>query len=561
MISFCSPQAIVLIKIGLFSNSSIYYFNVHGKRELMNKPSKLSAWEFFQSLGKTFMLPVALLSFSGIMLGIGSSLSSQAVIELLPFLNNTICLFVFTWMSKIGSFGFTFLPVMFAIAIPLGLARQDKGVAAFAGFVGYVVMNLAINFCLTERGIILPNGTVSANAIMGNDLKMILGIQSVDTGILGALFSGVIVYFLHEKYRTIRLPDAFSFFGGVRFVAIITALTMGIIGLTIPFIWPYFAFLIQKLGLFINQAGEYASFIFGTGERLLLPFGLHHILVALIRFTQAGGSIEVCGNNVQGALTIFQAELACPTVSHFSEQATQFLSQGKMPAFLGGLPGAALAMYHTARPENRKKVKGLLLSGVVACMVGGITEPLEFLFLFAFPILYVIHAVLTGLGFMTVALLGVTIGNTDGNLIDFIVFGILQGSKTNWYFIPVLALIWFTVYYFIFRYMIVRFNVKTPGRDINTDSSDNEYQTSSQRQYNATAILAALGGKENIVSLDNCITRLRLVLNDLEKIDEPALKEHGALGVVRLKQNNLQVIIGTQVQSVKDGLDTLIQLP
>lgn len=461
-------------------------------------------------------------------------------------------------MGKVGSFAFSFLPIMFCIAIPLGLARENKGVAAFSGFVGYAVMNLAVNFWLTAKGI-LP--TTDAAILKANNIQNILGIQSIDTGILGAVIVGVIVFLLHERFHNVRLPDALAFFGGTRFVPIITTLVMGIVGLVIPLIWPVFAAGINALGNMINSAGMFGPMIFGTGERLLLPFGLHHILVALIRFTDAGGTMDVCGHSVSGALTIFQAQLSCPTVHGFSESATRFLSQGKMPAFLGGLPGAALAMYHCARPENRHKIKGLLISGVIACVVGGTTEPLEFLFLFVAPVLYVIHALLTGLGFTMMAVLGVTIGNTDGNIIDFVVFGILHGLATKWYMVPVVAAIWFAAYYAIFRFAITRFNIKTPGRDIdNTTSAEKAIAGQVGKSgYNVPAMLAALGGAENIVSLDNCITRLRMSVKDMSLVDSAALKNLRAIGVVQLNQHNLQVVIGPQVQSVKDEMAHLMQ--
>ncbi|QAT08179.1 PTS sugar transporter subunit IIBC [Klebsiella pneumoniae] len=492
---------------------------------------KITLWEFFQQLGKTFMLPVALLSFCGIMLGIGSSLSSHDVLTLLPWLDMPLLQAIFIWMSKVGSFAFSFLPVMFCIAIPLGLARENKGVAAFAGFVGYAVMNLAVNFWLTAKGI-LP--TTDAAILKANNIQNIIGIPSIDTGILGAVIAGIIVWLLHERFHNIRLPDALAFFGGTRFVPIVTTVVLGLVGLAIPLVWPVFAMGINALG--------------------------NHILVALIRFTEAGGTLDVCGHSVSGALTIFQAQLSCPTTHGFAESATRFLSQGKMPAFLGGLPGAALAMYHCARPENRHKIKGLLISGVIACVVGGTTEPLEFLFLFVAPVLYVIHALLTGLGFTIMAVLGVTIGNTDGNIIDFVVFGILHGLATKWYLVPVVAAIWFAVYYAIFRFAITRFNLKTPGRDIDTAASVEKAVagTIGKSGYNVPAILAALGGAENIVSLDNCITRLRLSVHDMSKVDAAALKAHRAIGVVQLNQHNLQVVIGPQVQSVKDEMATLM---
>jgi PTS system maltose and glucose-specific IIC component len=415
-----------------------------------------------------------------------------------------------------------------------------------------------VNFWLTAKGI-LP--TTDAAILKANNIQNILGIQSIDTGILGAVIVGVIVFLLHERFHNVRLPDALAFFGGTRFVPIITTLVMGLVGLIIPLIWPVFAAGINALGNMINSAGIFGPMIFGTGERLLLPFGLHHILVALIRFTDAGGTMDVCGHSVSGALTIFQAQLSCPTVHGFSESATRFLSQGKMPAFLGGLPGAALAMYHCARPENRHKIKGLLISGVIACVIGGTTEPLEFLFLFVAPVLYLIHALLTGLGFTIMAVLGVTIGNTDGNIIDFVVFGILHGLATKWYLVPVVAAIWFAAYYVIFRFAITRFNIKTPGRDIdNTTSAEKALAGQVGKSgYNVPAMLAALGGADNIVSLDNCITRLRMSVKDMSLVDSAALKNLRAIGVVQLNQHNLQVVIGPQVQSVKDEMAHLMQ--
>ena len=519
---------------------------------------RLSLWEFFQSLGKTFMLPVALLSFCGILLGIGSSLSSRDVLTLIPLLDQPLLQHLFVWMATTGAFAFRFLPVMFAIAIPLGMVRENKGVAAFAGFVGYTVMNLSTNFWLTIKGILPTSG---AALLKANNIQSVLGIQAIDTGILGAVIVGVVVFWLHERFHNVRLPDALAFFGGTRFVPIITLLVTGLLGLVVPLIWPFFARGIAGLGWMINGAGDFGPMLFGTGERLLLPFGLQHILVAIIRFTDAGGTMEVCGKSVSGALTIFQAQLACPEVHGFSESATRFLSQGKMPAFLGGLPGAALAIYHCARPENRHKIKGLLISGVVACVVGGTTEPIEFLFLFVAPALYLLHALLTGLGFTLMAVLGVTIGNTDGNIIDFVVFGILHGLATKWYWVPVAAAIWFAGYYLLFRFAIIRFNIATPGRE---RESGLEQQVSragiGKSGYNAPAILDALGGVENITSLDNCLTRLRLRIVDMAKVNDVALKANGAIGVVHLSPVTLQVVIGPQVQSVKEELAQLMNV-
>lgn len=514
---------------------------------------KFSFWEFFQGIGKTFMLPVALLAFMGLILGIGSSFSSPSTLEILPFLDQPWLQVMFRFMSTVGGFAFTYLPLLFAMAIPLGLARNEKGVAAFSGFVGYVVMNLSINFYLTETGkLAAPDHLREAGQ------GMALGMQTVEMGVLGGIIVGIIVYLLHRKFYTIQLPDAFAFFGGARFIPIITTLVMAIIGVLIPIIWPIFALGINSVGFAIQKAGIFGPFLFGAGERLLLPFGLHHILVSMIRFTEAGGTQIVDGQSISGALNIFYAQLQ--SGSPISPAATAFLSQGKMPTFMFGLPAAALAMYRTALPKNRHKIKGLLISGVIATFVTGITEPIEFLFLFIAPVLYGFHVIMTGLGFMIMALLQVVIGNTDGGILDFLIFGVLQGTYTKWYFVLIVGALWFVIYYFVFKFVIQKFNLKTPGRELATEEvTEKERNYKKKGNYDGPLILNALGGTTNIVSLDNCITRLRLVVDDMSIIDEQELKDQGALGVIKLDANNLQVIIGTQVATVKNELERLME--
>ncbi|MFI8952031.1 maltose/glucose-specific PTS transporter subunit IIBC [Streptomyces sp. NPDC053750] len=543
--------------------------------------TKAALWEFLQGLGKTFMLPVALLAFCGIMLGIGSSLSSEAVTDNVAFLKGEGWHLVFTWMANTGLVAFTFLPVLFAMAIPLGLAREDKGVAAFSGFVGFAAMNLAVNFFLTAKGVDFEH----EKAIEHYGIADVLGVPSIDTGLLGAVTVGIVVSLLHRRFRTQRMPDALAFFGGLRFVPIVSALVLSVLGLLIPLLWPTFNGWITAVGRGIGHTGVFGPFFFGMGEVLLRPIGLHHILVAMFRFTDVGGAGTVCGDHVSGALNLFYAQLDCSASPNGAvTDATHFLSQGKMAAYLGGLPGAALAMYHCANERMRPEIKALLVSGVVACVVGGITEPLEFLFLFVAPWLYAVHAVLVGLGFLTAAVLGVFIGNTDGNVIDWVVFGVLQGSTTKWYLVPVIAAVWFTVYYFLFRWAITRFDLRTPGREPAPDetgatpvaerdrpdrpSSDTDEASAGKTaeperelvagKYDAVAILDAIGGGDNIRSLDNCITRLRMTVEDAGLVDEDRLKKLGAMGVIKLDGHNVQVIIGPQVQSVKDAIATLI---
>lgn len=522
---------------------------------MKKKEEKVGLWEFFQGLGKTFMLPVSLLAFMGLLLGIGSAFSSPSTIEAFPFLDNNILQTVFKFMSTIGGFAFSYLPVMFAMSIPLGLARKEKGIAAFSGFVGYVIMNLSINFYLNETG-----SLASADELRKAGQGIVFGVQTIEMGVLGGIISGLIVYKLHSKFYKTQLPDSFAFFSGARFVPIVSSVVMAFIGLLLPMLWPVFAYLITGVGLVISKAGIFGPLLFGSGERLLLPFGLHHILVSMIRFTEAGGSMVIDGKEVVGALNIYYAELQNNLA--ISESATAFLSQGKMPTFMFGLPGAALAMYQTAKIENRGKIKGLLVSGVVATFVTGITEPIEFLFLFVSPLLWFFHVIMTGLGFMVMNLLGVVIGNTDGGVLDFIIFGVMQGSYTKWWMVLIVGIVWFVLYYSVFKTVIIRKNLMTPGReDINNEEeySDAEIVYSGEKGgFNSQAILIALGGASNIISLDNCITRLRLVVNDSNIIEEQRLKQLGALGVMKLDKQNVQVIIGTKVATVRGELDHLL---
>lgn len=520
----------------------------------MNNKQKASKWEFFQGLGKTFMLPVSLLAFMGLFLGIGSSFSSPSTIETFPFLSNEFLQVIFKFMSTIGGFAFSYLPVLFAMAIPLGLVRNEKGIAAFSGFVGYTIMNLSINFYLTQT-----NRLVDSEKVREVGQGFVFGIQTIEMGVLGGIIAGLIVYKLHNKFYMTQLPDSFAFFSGARFVPIITSIVLSVVGLIIPIIWPLFAIVITSIGFAIQKSGIFGPFLFGSGERLLLPFGLHHILVSMIRFTEAGGTTIVNGQEVFGALNIYYAELQ--NNIPISPSATAFLSQGKMPTFMFGLPAAALAMYQTALPENKTKIKGLLMSGFIATFVTGITEPIEFLFLFISPFLWMFHVVMTGLGFMIMSILGVTIGNTDGGVLDFIIFGVMQGSYTKWWYVLIVGAFWFAIYYFVFKKVILKKNLATPGRVILDNQNEYEDVSSksvSNNEYDIVGILEALGGSDNIEDLDNCITRLRIVVKNSDIIDDERLKKLGALGVVKLDDKNIQVIIGTKVTTVRNGLDEIL---
>ncbi|PKF49025.1 maltose/glucose-specific PTS transporter subunit IIBC [Enterovibrio nigricans] len=509
----------------------------------MNK----SIWVFLQSLGKTFMLPIALLAFSGILLGIGAGFGGQAVQEALPFLAAPWLQAVFTFMVKIGLVAFIFLPILFAMAIPIGLVKEDKGVAAMSGFVGYAVMNLAINTYLTVSG-----------GIEGATVKNILGIETIDTGVLGGVITGIIVYKLHERFREVQFPDAFAFWSGARFIPIVTTAVMAMVGLAVPFIWPPVQSAINTIGDLIAVSGPFGPFLFGLSEMLLLPFGLHHIVTSMVRFTEIGGTQVVNGEVVHGALSIFYAQLGANEA--ISSSATAFLSGGKMPTLIFGLPGAAVAIYMSAKLKNRPAVKGLIISGIIASAVGGITEPILFLFLFIAPALYVAHACFYGLGFMVMNLLDHTIGNTDGNVIDFFTFGILQGTHTGWLHLLWVGPLFFALYFFTFKWAIEKWNIMTPGRAEDEDCAQMETISSTKEagDFKATQFINALGGHANITSLDNCITRLRMTVQDMTKVSDDELKKLGALGVVKLDEKALQVVIGPQVHMLKNAMKKLM---
>ena len=484
------------------------------------KSFKSRIWEFFQSLGKTFMFPVSLLAFMGLLLGVGSSITSPSTIKSFPFLGGELTQLTFGFIAMVGGFAFTYLPVMFAIAIPLGMAKRNKAVGAYSGFIGYMLMNMSINYYLTVTHQLADTATMKQ---VGQ--SVVLGIQTLEMGVLGGIVAGVITYFLHERFQDTVLHDAFAFFSGIRFVPIITSLTLSLVGLAIPLLWTYVAMGIAGIGHIIQSTSVFGPFLYGVGVLLLKPFGLHHILLAMVRFTPAGGTEIVNGHEIAGALNIFYAELKAGLP--FSPHVTAFLSQGFMPTFIFGLPAVAFAIYRTAKPENRPIIKGLLLSGVLVSVITGISEPIEFLFLFIAPALYAFHIVMSGLALMVMAILGVTIGNTDGGILDLLIFGVMQGTSTKWYLLFPVGIVWFTIYFLVFRWYILKHDIKTPGREDSTDGAAQSVASNTKARgkskYDHGVILNALGGKENIESLDNCITRLRLVVKDMSKIVQETL--------------------------------------
>lgn len=506
-------------------------------------------FEKAQRFGKSFMLPIAVLPAAGLLLGIGGALSNPNTIKAYPFLDVAWLQGVFTIMASAGSVVFANLAVLFAVGVAVGLAKSDKGTAGLASLLAYLVMNATINALLTLTGV-LAQGNLSA---VGQG--MALGIQTLETGVFGGVVIGLVTALLHNRYNKIALPQFLGFFGGSRFIPIVSSFVAILVGAAMTIVWPHFQKLIFGLGGLVDATGYFGTFIYGFVLRMLGPFGLHHIFYLPFWTTALGGSEVINGHLVEGTQRIFFAQLADPNTQQFYVGTSRFMS-GRFITMMFGLIGACLAMYHTAKPENRKRVAGLLLSAALTSFLTGITEPIEFSFLFVAPVLYVIHALFDGLAFMIAHILHITIGQTfSGGLIDFILFGVLQGeAKTHWWFVPLVGVPWFLLYYFTFRLLITRFNFKTPGRE--DVSVENAPIAAGERPQQ---VIEALGGKENIAELDCCATRLRITLLDSSKLDEHALKATGARAVIQ-RGNGVQVIYGPHVTIIKNEVEELLAL-
>ena len=506
-------------------------------------------FEKAQRFGKSFMLPIAVLPAAGLLLGIGGALSNPNTLQAYPFLDVAWLQGVFTIMASAGSVVFANLAVLFAVGVAVGLAKSDKGTAGLAALLAYLVMNATINALLSLTG------ELAANNLSAVGQGLALGIQTLETGVFGGVVIGLVTALLHNRYNKIALPQFLGFFGGSRFVPIVSSLVAILVGAAMTFVWPHFQKLIFGLGGWVDATGYFGTFIYGFVLRMLGPLGLHHIFYLPFWTTALGGSDVINGQLVEGTQRIFFAQLADPNTQQFYVGTSRFMS-GRFITMMFGLIGACLAMYHTAKPENRKLVGGLLLSAALTSFLTGITEPIEFSFLFVAPVLYVIHAVFDGLAFMIAHLLHITIGQTfSGGLIDFILFGVLQGeSKTHWWYVPLVGVPWFLLYYFTFRFFITRFHFKTPGRE--EVMVANDVMAVGERPQQ---VIAALGGKENISELDCCATRLRITLIDSTKLDEAALKATGARAVIQRGQG-VQVIYGPHVTIIKNEVEELLAL-
>ncbi|ARJ51121.1 PTS transporter subunit EIIC [Staphylococcus lutrae] len=501
-----------------------------------------------QQFGKSFMLPIAILPAAGLLLGIGGALSNPNTVEAYAFLNIPFLQYLFILMRAAGNIVFQNLAVLFAIGVAVGLARADKGTAGLSAMLGFLIMNATMNALLTITDQLAP-----ATALAKSGQGMVLGIQTLETGVFGGIVVGLLTAILHNKYYKITLPQFLGFFGGSRFVPIVTA--MGAIGLGVMmfFVWPFFQHVMTGAGHLVQKTGLIGTFLYGFILRMLGPFGLHHIFYLPFWQTALGGTLEINGHTIQGTQNIFFAQLADTHTTHYYEGISRYMS-GRFITMMFGLLGAALAIYHTAKPERKKVVGGLMLSAALTSFLTGITEPLEFSFLFVAPALYVVHALLDGLAFMMADLFHITVGQTfSGGFIDFILFGVLQGqAKTHYLWIIPIGIVWFLLYYVIFRVLIQVFHFKTPGRE------DLETVTKRPEQPRATHIIQGLGGAENIAIIDCCATRLRVTLNDITKMDEAFIRITDAKGIIK-KGNGVQIVYGPHVTAIKNEVEEQLE--
>lgn len=521
-----------------------------------------------QRVGRSFMLPIALLPIAGLLLGIGSSFTNPTTIETYHLGNviyeGGVLYTILDIMSKTGTVIFDNLALLFAMGVAIGMAKKEKEVAALSGAIAFLIMNMTIS------ALIEVNGGVESMA--PNSTTSVLGITTLQMGVFGGIIVGLGVAALHNRFYKIELPQVLSFFGGTKFVPIISTVVYLLVGIAMFFIWPWVQMGISQLGALVLKSGYAGTWIYGTLERALIPFGLHHVFYMPFWQTELGGSMIIDGEMVTGAQNIFFAELASKSTETFSVSATRFMS-GKFPFMIFGLPAAAFAMYRAARPEKKKVAGSLLLSAALTSMITGITEPLEFTFLFVAPVMYGVHCVLAGLSYMLMHILNVGVGMTfSGGAIDLTLFGILQGNdKTNWIWIVLVGLVYAVVYYFVFYFMITKLNLPTPGREADgvetklyrrSDLEQSKKEKSSENGFDAVSalILKGLGGKDNLLDVDACATRLRVTVKDPNLVTDSLLKESGASGVIH-KGDGVQVVYGPRVSVIKSNLEDFIASP
>lgn len=520
---------------------------------------------FIQKLGKSLMGPLSIIVAAGLLLGLASTLQNPNVfgnaLANVGFVNDFISL-----VNSLAGGLFGLLPILFCMSVAQGMSKEDKEVATFSSVIGFILFHTTIRFFLQANGITAETTSIDYLTSQGMSLleatqenaayDTVMGIFTYRMSIFGGIVVGLWSAMIHNRFHETQLPTAFSFFSGKRFVPIMIVVTIPFLAIIMYFIWPIFNMVINGFGNLLAAAGAFGTFIYGFLERLLIPTGLHHILNQLIRFTPIGGTAMIDGEQISGALNIFnQLLMSSNPDMDVMRQATRFLTQGTHPFMVFGLPAACYAMYKTAYPKNKAKVKGMLLAAGLTSFFTGITEPIEFAFFFISPFLWLFHAFMAGMSFLINTLLGVCIGNAGGGLVDLVLFGVLRGPETKWILNVAIGFIYAVIYFLVFRWAIVKFNIKTPGREDETD----EINYTDEITELGSAIMAAIGGKDNIVEIDNCISRLRLILKDTSVVNETALKATGSLGLIRINETACQIVYDAKVEKAAAELKRAVK--
>jgi len=525
----------------------------------------------FQSFGKSLLFPISMLSFMAIFLGLGAALQNPNIIKFLPFLENTIIQNIIGLIRKIAAIPFGNLPILFAMAIPLGMVRRDKSVAIYTAAISYIALLIGMNYMLELQGLTPATtsiahltetlGMAATDATLYNSqFTTTLGIFVYNMNVIGGILVGLLTVMIHNKFRSVELPEAFSFYSGRRFVPIIGAIIMIVVGMLVTFVWPIINGSIISMGQVISRTDAVGVFLYGFVEKVINPTGLHHILNQTFRFTALGGIATFGSETLVGSMPVFLYELE--NNLSFSLEATKFLSQGKILHMVFGMPAAVFAIYKCAEPANRAKVLNFFIPGLTAVILTGITEPIEFTYIFISPVLWVMNAIFAGLAFLVPYILNVTIGNVQGGIIDLLVFGIFQGTETGWYTYLITGPIFFAIYYFSYRFVIQKFNVYTFGRgedDLASAMGDEDTTTLDISRFEtAEKIINGLGGLANIIDVDNCISRLRVEIKDKILINEALIKETSPNGIVYPDDNTIHVVYGGRITNIRNMVDDYI---
>jgi len=514
---------------------------------------------FFQVFGKSLLPPVAILAAVGIILGFTAALNNERVADLLPFMRSEIVSYILLSIRAISFRIFGLIPALFAISIAFGLTKKEKHIAAMAGFISYYILMFSASVMVDSQFINFPE----------SDLTTLFGHTTINMGALGGILAGLLAAKVHNKYYNLKLPSGISFFGGKRSVPVIAFLVAMVLGQFLPFIWLPINAGINAIGNGITNLGMFGPFVYGFLEKLLLPFGLQHAVINLFRFTALGGNwINYAGESFEGTLPIVNEMIRLGYDTEYMLPFARWMSQGRIPIHLFGLPAAAIAMYQTADDNRKRFVKPLLMAGVFSVTLTGITEPIEFLFLFTAPKLFFFHAVMTGVGFFFMDILDIVIPNIQAGIIDVFVFGVLfEGSR--WIRILIPGLIFAPIYYFVFKWYLTKNKIviaegSESGSEMDffgdAEGDENTTSTNSNETQRAQVIITALGGVENIDYVTNCITRLRVDVKDSILVNEGQLKKTGAIGVKKVSKTHAQVIYGAIVEEVAEEVKDALEL-